>query len=138
MADYKQRKLGNVIFTKYLAKKLEGKPSRAEIYSFVFDANSSVSLQSGTNVITTSLHPGVVRTEIMRDVFNKTSVFSIILQILKPLLFVIAKNCEEGAQTTLHCALDDEEVPKYNGEYFRYERLLEPSGLVLEKPSHNC
>lgn len=97
MVAYKQSKLGNVLFTKYLAKKLEG-----------------------TNVVTTSLHPGVVRTEIMRDLFNKTSVLSIVLRILKPLLLVIAKNCEEGAQTTLYCALDDEQVPRYNGEYFRY------------------
>ena len=38
--------------------------------------------------------------------------------IFKPLIWFTFKNCKEGAQTTLHCALDDDEVLKNNGKYF--------------------
>lgn len=43
---------------------------------------------------------------------------SILIILFKPLIWFTFKNCKEGAQTTLHCALDDDEVLKNNGKYF--------------------
>ena len=77
-----------------------------------------ITLTKGTNVLTTSLHPGIVRTQIWRNDFKNINVYSILAVLTYPLILIGMKNCEEGAQTTLHCALDDEEVPNRNGEYF--------------------
>ena len=64
-----------------------------------------------------SLHPGVVTTEIWRNL-DKMPFLYILSLILRPLIWFTFKNCREGAQTTLYCALDDDEVLKNNGKYF--------------------
>lgn len=92
---YVQSKLANILFTRSLAKRLEG-----------------------TEVITSSLHPGGVRTEIWRGFFKNINIKSILAVLSYPIFLVVMKDCVEGAQTTLHCALDDEEVPNRRGEYF--------------------
>jgi NAD(P)-dependent dehydrogenase (short-subunit alcohol dehydrogenase family) len=69
--EYSVSKLANVLFTKELARRL-----------------------SGTGVTTYALHPGVVATEIWRELpFG-------LRHLVK--LFMISP--EEGARTTLHCA----------------------------------
>jgi len=64
-----------------------------------------------------SLHPGVVTTEIWRNLEN-APYLSILIMILRPLIWFTFKNCREGAQTTLYCALNDDEVLKNNGKFF--------------------
>lgn len=57
------------------------------------------------NGFTASLHPGVVRTELSRDMLNafwKKALISLTL----PLQFIAMKTSEEGAQTTLHLLLE--------------------------------
>jgi len=49
---------------------------------------------------------------------EKMPYLSTLIIILKPLIWFTFKNCKEGAQTTLYCALDDNEVLKNNGRYF--------------------
>lgn len=71
--EYANSKLGNLLFSAELAKRLEG-----------------------TQVSTYSLHPGVVDTEIWRALPN----WARPLLRLRGLL-----TAEEGARTTLHCAL---------------------------------
>ena len=92
---YRQSKLANVLFTKELATKLKG-----------------------TDVVTFSLHPGVVRTELGRyfaDVFGWK--FYIIKFFLLPISFWLFKNSHEGAQTTIYCAVD-ENITSLSGMYF--------------------
>ena len=73
-----------------------------------------------TDVFTASLHPGVVRTELLRNIGDGiSSLIPIFLFLLRPLLLVVTKSSEEGAQTTIHCAVADG-LEKYNGCYFRY------------------
>lgn len=91
---YWQSKVANVLFTKELKKRLEG-----------------------TNVTVVSLHPGVVRTELSR--YEKEGLgwfIPIIKNLVFPFWWVFTKNPNEGAQTTIHCAVDDNII---NGAYYR-------------------
>ncbi|XP_034107861.2 retinol dehydrogenase 14-like isoform X2 [Drosophila albomicans] len=83
---YGQSKLANILFTRELAKRLEG-----------------------TNVTVNALHPGVVETELSRHVpiFNNP-IFGF---LISPLIWLIFKTPKNGAQTTLYAALD----PDLNG-----------------------
>jgi hypothetical protein len=68
------------------------------------------------------LHPGFVRTEIfdkstanfgfIKKVALKTSIY-----LFSPFIYMISRNCWEGAQTTIHAACDDE-IPNESGKYF--------------------
>uniref|UniRef100_A0A3P8SQJ2 Retinol dehydrogenase 12, like n=1 Tax=Amphiprion percula TaxID=161767 RepID=A0A3P8SQJ2_AMPPE len=73
---YSQSKLANVLFSRSLAKRLEG-----------------------TDVTTYSLHPGVVQTDLWRHL---TGPQQFIMKIAKP----FTKNSVQGAQTTIYCAVE--------------------------------
>lgn len=73
---YANSKLANVLFSRELAKRLEG-----------------------TSVTTYSLHPGFVNTEIARNYPNYTAVAPFIF-------YFLWKTARSGAQTTVACALD--------------------------------
>lgn len=75
---YGHTKLANVMFTRVLAKKLQG-----------------------TKVTANSLHPGLVNTDILRNPTGKW-------WILYPILKTMSRTPKSGAQTTITCALDPE------------------------------
>ena len=83
MKAYEQSKLANVIFTMEFNRRFESK-----------------------GVKSVSLHPGVVRTEIWRPAWERI-ITTILVIILYPLIFLFTKSSEQGAQTTLQCALMD-------------------------------
>lgn len=89
---YEMSKLCNVLFTRELAKRLEG-----------------------TNVTANALHPGIVDTELMRHMGIVSSFFGKIF--VWPFLWMVSKNPYHGAQTTLYCALEPT-LEKVTGEYF--------------------
>lgn len=91
-AAYEQSKLANVLFTKELAKRLEG-----------------------TGVTVNALHPGVVDTDLMRHMGLFNSWFSSFL--IKPFVWPFLKNPIAGAQTSLYAALDPS-LEKVTGQYF--------------------
>ena len=67
-----------------------------------------------------SLHPGVVRTELTRYIGDSLlSIFPFVFNLVAPFYAIFTKSCEEGAQTTIHCAVSDD-IVQYNGCYFRY------------------
>ncbi|KAL7735422.1 hypothetical protein ACLKA6_019539 [Drosophila palustris] len=83
---YSQSKLANVLFTRELAKRLEG-----------------------TGVTVNAIHPGVVQTDLLRHYkFFETTIGRILVKGVQWVLFKTSKN---GAQTTLYAALD----PDLNG-----------------------
>lgn len=79
---YNQSKLANVLFSNELAERLRNK---------------------GVNVY--SLHPGVVRTELGRHL--NASFLPGIRYIVKAVLYPFDKTPEQGAQTTIYCAIDE-------------------------------
>lgn len=91
---YGGSKLANVIFTKELAARLEG-----------------------TGVKTCCLHPGVVRTELMRYMKEKNLILRVALFLVHPFFWLFTKSPYQGAQTTLHCALLPHEKLE-NGAYY--------------------
>jgi NAD(P)-dependent dehydrogenase (short-subunit alcohol dehydrogenase family) len=88
---YAQSKLANLLHAKELDRRLEG---------------------SGVTAV--SVHPGWVRTQLARH----TGPIWIQNVLLRPVLSLIGQIGEwDGAQTTLHCLLDDD-VPNHGGAYF--------------------
>ncbi|KAJ8403348.1 hypothetical protein AAFF_G00351200 [Aldrovandia affinis] len=85
---YSHSKLCNLLFTHELAKRLQG-----------------------TGVTCYSLHPGTVRTKLAR---NTSIWFRIIMQ---PISLLFCLDPDSGAQTTLHCALQ-EGIEPLSGRYF--------------------
>eukprot|EP00818_Percolomonas_sp_WS_P009809 CAMPEP_0117445002 /NCGR_PEP_ID=MMETSP0759-20121206/5554_1 /TAXON_ID=63605 /ORGANISM="Percolomonas cosmopolitus, Strain WS" /LENGTH=335 /DNA_ID=CAMNT_0005237131 /DNA_START=62 /DNA_END=1069 /DNA_ORIENTATION=+ len=85
---YNQSKLANVLFTKALDRRLKKHKS---------------------NISVVSLHPGVVKTNLMR---HHSSMFTL---ALVPFMWIVFKTAKSGAQTTLHCALADGITP---GAYY--------------------
>ncbi|KAL9913027.1 retinol dehydrogenase 13-like [Glossina fuscipes fuscipes] len=89
---YNQSKLANVLFTRELAKRLQG-----------------------TGVTVNALHPGVVDTELFRHMSFFNSFFASL--IFRPLVWPFLKTPKFGAQTTLYAALD-EDLHNVSGQYF--------------------
>ncbi|KAM9754611.1 retinol dehydrogenase 13-like [Menidia menidia] len=89
--SYAQSKLANVLFTKELAKRLQG-----------------------TGVTTYSLHPGVIRTELGRHFWPSMALWKRV--VFTPLSYLI-KSPAEGAQTTIYCAVE-ENLQNESGLYY--------------------
>jgi retinol dehydrogenase-12 len=95
MDIYGMSKLGNIYYTQYLKEYCEK--------------------NNFEKVKTASLHPGVIGTELFRDM--KSKFFKCILYLLFPLFLFMSKNVKMGAQTTLHlCYLKDEDF--CSGEFY--------------------
>ncbi|CAH1791842.1 unnamed protein product, partial [Owenia fusiformis] len=90
---YEQSKLANAMFAIELAKRLEG-----------------------TGVTSNAVHPGIVNTEIGRHM--KVNKSYIAWPIIGPIKFLFLKSPEQGAQTSLFCALDSS-LENVTGKYFK-------------------
>ncbi|KAL7374053.1 hypothetical protein ABVT39_020999 [Epinephelus coioides] len=84
---YSQSKLANILFTRSLAKRLEG-----------------------TGVTTYSLHPGVVQTELWRHLSGPQQFF---MKMVSP----FTKNSSQGAQTSIYCAVEPSLEKETGGYY---------------------
>uniref|UniRef100_A0A1B6M603 Retinol dehydrogenase 14 n=1 Tax=Graphocephala atropunctata TaxID=36148 RepID=A0A1B6M603_9HEMI len=91
-AAYNQSKLANVLFTRELAKRLEG---------------------SGVTV--NCVHPGIVDTEITRHMSFFNSYVAAVL--IKPFMWVFIRTPKQGAQTVLYASLSPD-LEKVSGKYF--------------------
>lgn len=116
---YGQSKSANVLFSKELAKRLKGSKNLDYILKNLLNFKFEL-LNKGTGVFTASLHPGAVRTELLRYVGDGIhSIVPMLIKLAHPVFLVLFKSSYEGAQTTIHCAVADG-LEKYNGFYFRY------------------
>jgi hypothetical protein len=62
-----------------------------------------------------SLHPGVVRTELSR--YMLTGLTKYVLYLTYPLLYLVTKNCNQGAQTSIYGVFEDKDK-LINGEHY--------------------
>ncbi|KFP24798.1 Retinol dehydrogenase 12, partial [Colius striatus] len=97
---YCHSKLANVLFTRELARRLQGKPA---------DLSQAVSFGIGTKVTANALHPGSVRSELVRH--------SLVMSWLWKTFSFFLKTPWEGAQTSIYCAVA-EELDSVTGQYF--------------------
>ena len=111
--SYAQSKLANLLHARGLAKRLEG-----------------------TGVTAVSVHPGWVRTDLIRHTMP------VLLQTLSRPFLAMAGMIEpwEGAQTTLHAVLaDDLAAGAYYSQTGMYrDRSLKGGGWPLESPNPNA
>lgn len=96
--EYEVSKLANILYTKSLARRLEG-----------------------SGVTTYSLHPGVVATDVWRQVPWP----------VRPIMKMFMIGEEEGAATTIHCATSDE-VASETGLYYDAKKKRTPSTLAQD------
>lgn len=107
---YQQSKLANVLFSKELARRLQA--------------------AGATGVTTYSLHPGVVKTELGRHLdglyFKGARV--LVGTLFRPWM----KSPEQGAQTTIHCAID-EQAANETGLYYSDCKVKRPSSQAEDE-----
>ena len=99
VASYCQSKLAIVIYARHLAKRLEG-----------------------TGVSVFSTHPGWIRSNLVKHTMPPW-IQNILLRPFSRFLTMMSS--EDGAQTQLHCLLDDD-APNHSGEYYSQNGLLYP------------
>ena len=100
VASYCQSKLAIVIYARHLAKRLEG-----------------------TGVSVFSTHPGWIRSNLVKHTMPPW-VQNVLMRPFSGLLTMMS--AEDGAQTQLHCLLDDD-APNHSGEYFSQNGILYPN-----------
>ena len=114
---YTQAKLANVLHALELSKRLEG-----------------------TGVTACSVHPGWVRSNLAQHMMP-VWVQNVVMRPFSGMLGLMGS--EDGAQTTLHCLLDDE-VLNHSGEYYSQTSILYPEkankggGWPMESPNPNA
>lgn len=84
---YGRSKLYNVLFTRALASKINSSQGKV-----------------------VSLHPGVVRTELLREIKSEGpgKIIGVLMLFLYPIYWLLTKSCWQGCQTTLYAALSEE------------------------------
>ena len=87
--QYGRSKLANIHFTKGL-----------EAYS----------KKTGVALKTACLHPGVISSDFFREILGNDSFYYRYQSVISPILHFFLKTPEEGAQTTLFCALASDDV----------------------------
>ena len=97
---YNQSKLAIVIYARHLAKRL-----------------------AGTGVSVFSTHPGWIRSNLIKNTMPAW-VQNVLMRPLSGLLGMMS--AEDGAQTQLHCLLDDD-APNHSGEYYSQNSILYPN-----------
>jgi len=98
---YSQSKLANILHASELARKLEG-----------------------TGVTAVSVHPGWIRSNLAKHAAPGALFIQNVL--LRPFArFLGTMSPFDGAQTSLHCLLDDE-VPENNGAFYSQNSILYP------------
>ena len=97
---YANSKLANILFTRELARRLEGRPVTANC-----------------------LHPGVIRTGLLDNYFKD---YGWLGRMARRLAWLFTVSEEKGAETTVHLA-GSPDVADVSGAYFKRCREVEPS-----------
>ena len=116
---YSQSKLANILHASELARRLEG-----------------------TGVFAFSVHPGWIRSNLAKHAMPGAVFIQNVL--MRPFArFLGTMSPFDGAQTTLHCFLDDD-APKHNGKFFSQNSIFYPKkenkagSWPMESPNPNA
>lgn len=106
--SYARSKLYNVLFTRALAKRIDSRQGKV-----------------------VSLHPGVVRTELLREIKAEGpgKYLGIFMTVIYPIYWLLTKSSWQGCQTTLHAALSPDVE---NGAYYADCQRDSENALVVE------
>ena len=109
MGAYGQSKLANILFAKELARR---------------------ETQLGSGVTVYAVHPGVVKTDLIRHFREK---FGVVVFYVAKIFTWINKTAESGAQTSICCAVD-QELENQTGKYYKDCKEVEnsPDGDNME------
>lgn len=120
---YGRSKLANILFTVELAKRLKGERISVNVHKLIlYYINIHIVIIcvlltcAGTGVTVYAVNPGVVHTELSR--YADQTIFQGASWLYKNLTRYVVKTPQQGAQTTLHCALD-ENCAQESGLYYR-------------------
>jgi len=102
---YSQSKLANILFSNELNRRV-GK----------------------LGVVSTSLHPGVIRTELGRYMMENP-ITKIFIYGMFPLFWYFTKNATQGAQTSIYCSVAPDVVP---GEYYSDCKVKQPISAATD------
>jgi retinol dehydrogenase-12 len=116
-----------MLFTLELSRRLEGLQLCFEDGQGFKNDRRFAFVYQGSNVSVVALHPGNVRTEVIRNL----GFVAVLAKIFYPFYWVISKNAYEGAQTSIFCAVDDT-IPKLSGKYFSDCKPQRPSDDALD------
>ena len=97
---YNQSKLANILFTVELSKRLKGFERFCWQIKKALISNKCI-LYKGNGVIAVCLHPGMVNTEITRNVYG---CYGCLVSCTSPIFGLFFLTPKEGAQTTIYCA----------------------------------
>ncbi len=117
MEAYTQSKLANVLYALNLSTRLEG-----------------------TGVTAVAVHPGWIRSNLAKHAMP-VWVQNVLMRPFSGVLGMLSY--EEGAQTSLHCLLDND-VPNHSGEYYSQNSILypnkenRPGGWPMVSPNPNA
>ncbi|TGK03990.1 SDR family oxidoreductase [Leptospira semungkisensis] len=98
--------------------------SDSKLFNVYFTQDLSELLQ-GTSVTANALHPGVVNTELARDLKGP---IALVFGVIKNLVFISPK---KGAQTSIYLA-DAPGLEKTSGHYFEDRKQVRLKGLALD------
>ncbi|XP_050407238.1 retinol dehydrogenase 11 isoform X1 [Patella vulgata] len=105
---YTQSKLANILFSQELSNRL-----------------------TGSGVTVNSVHPGIVQSELGRYTGdNKPALWRRLL--IKIVGFIIMKTPQQGAQTSIYCAVSDK-IENVSGKYFSDCCIRETSSVAKDK-----
>lgn len=93
---------------------------RAKLANILF-AKALAKRLAGSGVTTYALHPGVVATDVWRSMTWPLD------KLIKPFML----SMEDGAATSLYCAMDPS-VGEESGLYYDNSKVVEPSALALD------
>ncbi|XP_038059217.1 retinol dehydrogenase 11-like [Patiria miniata] len=111
LQSYFTSKLANVLFARELARR-----------------------EASSGVVSASIHPGAINSCMVKNHMTAESQPGIVATLyypLFPLMWLFLIDEEAGAQTTLHCALDNS-IPQLSGSYFDNCQLMAPSALAQD------
>ncbi|XP_066302832.1 retinol dehydrogenase 14-like [Branchiostoma lanceolatum] len=114
---YAQSKLANILFTRELARRLEG--------SYIEHVTGTYCAWTGVTAY--AAHPGLVKTELWRTL---PELYGWKFTLMKPMFYLgmsaFAKTPVQGAQTVIHCAVE-EKLSSESGLYYSDCDVMEPS-----------